>query len=226
MLSAQAIRFLPRLFLLALAVEVARSAFLNLWERLVVLPSIRPGTIFSPEAFNFASSLVTFMISPCVLFVGLYYMSRAYSLDLELKSIGSSLFLGGAVGAVLSLIVAAESFYGSDVSGLANYLATELSSAWVPYWWTQSRMVSSMCSSVSPPSSLQAVSEPTYLRPLPSRMSLLLRNASPTGVLPSVVRVGTRRGSPHARPAASSPAWPSQCSSVSAPRRGCCCQSQ
>jgi len=130
MLSAQAIRFLPRLFLLALAVEVARSAFLNLWERLVVLPSIRPGTIFSPEAFNFASSLVTFMISPCVLFVGLYYMSRAYSLDLELKSIGSSLFLGGAVGAVLSLIVAAESFYGSDVSGLANYLATELSSAW------------------------------------------------------------------------------------------------
>jgi hypothetical protein len=126
------VRFLPRLFLIAIAFELARTVFTSLWQRLVYFPNVFPNSqsAIPSEALTLGDTLGSFAISPCLLFVAYYYLGKGVSLDNNLRAPIVSLFLGGAIGGVLSFFLGYIAFAGITLSEYLSYLTSAFSSPW------------------------------------------------------------------------------------------------
>lgn len=125
-------RSLPRLFLLALAVLLARTAFVDLWQRYVFLPTLGPGLpqAFPSEALQFVSSAGSFLFSPLLLFFAFYVAGKGLDLASGWESITGSAFLAGAVAAVLGIFLSLVIYLGGDLPSYSGALASEFGNGW------------------------------------------------------------------------------------------------
>lgn len=127
------IRFLPGLFVVAFAFEIGKEAFSIFWFRLVEesnLIRLTPSPI-SLQMLQFTESLISFAISPCLLFCALYILGKKLSLGEDLWSPVTSLFLGGAIGEFFGIFLAGLNFIPLSLSTYFSFLQAEFGNAWV-----------------------------------------------------------------------------------------------
>jgi hypothetical protein len=126
----KAAHFLPLFFLVPLTMEVSRTAFLGLFQRYVYIPFVQNNPSTRIDFLQFGSSLISFGFVPCLLFAGAYYAAKRKGLEQNVRSIVASLFIGGAIGSVLSFFPFLLVFYGLDLSGYLTPLSSEFGLGW------------------------------------------------------------------------------------------------
>jgi hypothetical protein len=89
---------LVKLFLIALAFGVARDAAASVWDYYVYLPRLGSASAADVRLLQFGSSLVDFVIFPCLLFFAYYFLARTDDLAGGWKAAAVSLLLGGVAG--------------------------------------------------------------------------------------------------------------------------------
>ncbi len=118
------------MFAIGAGVELGRSVFVSLWEQYVVLPNSFPPPPALPEGgLYLVQDLGAFLISPCLLFALYYKFGKGVDLAATLRAASVSLFLGGGVGAVLTILSTAVIYDRLD--SLASYFASWFTDGWV-----------------------------------------------------------------------------------------------
>lgn len=134
--SSQLTKIIPGLFVTGLALLFARDAATAAYQRYVLFPPLANSTSGPPlEALYLGSSLLGFVISPCLLFAAFYALGRRISLEDDWKSAAASLFVAGIMASVLSLLVDSAMFSSSSQSFLSN-LEGLFGSGWNVASWT------------------------------------------------------------------------------------------
>jgi hypothetical protein len=119
--------FFPLLFLIALGFEVGGSVIAELWYHFVYLPSIYtgPGIASGPpvEELQTLSSLVNFIVSPCLLFFAFYFYSGKINLLSDGKGVAVSLFAGGFLGSLVSVLTYPLDYLGPNAPTVTSVLS-------------------------------------------------------------------------------------------------------
>ncbi len=126
------VRFLPAFFMAGVAFECLRSVAATLWERFVVLPYSFPNSSgpLPQEALQFGVSAIQLAISPCLLFVALYFLGKEIDLRADLGSLAVSLGPGGVAGTFIGILTSSLLLGAFDLSGYLQYLASLLGDVW------------------------------------------------------------------------------------------------
>ena len=119
-------RIFWRLLIIAGAFGLGKSTFEGLWEKFVIIPSTLPPGVSTQfnQALQLADTLGAFLISPVLVFGALYLAGKRINLNESWWPAVLSLFVGGALGGVLTLIPEWLILFGPDLSNLSLILTS------------------------------------------------------------------------------------------------------
>ena len=113
-----------------LVIELARTLANALFARYVISPDFGPFASGPPtEALYFASSVITFAFSPCLLFVAYYFIGKRVDLAEDWEAPALALFASGLLVGVLAVFVSIAA-YSSDFQGYVSALEAQFASGW------------------------------------------------------------------------------------------------